>query len=148
MHPIACEKVWAIVWACSGGLFVNIRNRMIFAYEGSPSLMLKQRESSIFQGKIPPKNMPRYKNLSEFSARNSGNMREKNGGMSGKLSQQELPHQRHTRTPCTETVPYYIPLICPLIHSLSSKTTLSHISIQNMSHSVYSHRKSQNRAFH
>lgn len=80
MHPIACEKVWAIVWACSGGLFVNIRNRMIFAYEGSPSLMLKQRESSIFQGKIPPKNMPRYKNLSEFSARNSGNMREKNGG--------------------------------------------------------------------
>lgn len=113
MHPIACEKVWAIVWACSGGLFVNIRNRMIFAYEGSPSLMLKQRESSIFQGKIPPKNMPRYKNLSEFSARNSGNMREKNGGMSGKLSQQELPHQRHTRTLCTETVPYHIPAHLP-----------------------------------
>ncbi len=101
-----------------------------------------------FSRKDSPKNMPRYKNLSEFSARNSGNMREKNGGMSGKLSQQELPYQRHARTPCTETVPYYIPLICPLIHSLSSKTTLSHISIQNMSHSVYSHRKSQNRAFH
>ena len=147
MHPIACEKVWAIVWACSGGLFVNIRNRMIFAYEGSPSLMLKQRESSIFQGKIPPKYAQIQKSERVFSPeqRKYGG---KEWGMSGKLSQQELPHQRHARTPCTETVPYYIPLICPLIHSLSSKTTLSHISIQNMSHSVYSHRKSQNRAFH
>ena len=47
-----------------------------------------------FSRKDSPKNMPRYKNLSEFSARNSGNMREKNGGMSGKLSQQELPPRK------------------------------------------------------
>lgn len=93
--------------------------------------------------------MPGYNNLSEFSAGDSENMRKKNGEMSGNLSQQELPHQRHTRTLCTETVPYHIPAhLPPLIHPLSSKITLSHISNQNMTHSVYSYRKSQNRTFH
>ena len=40
-------------------------------------------------------------------------MRKKNGEMSGNLSQQELPHQCHTRTLCTETVSYYIPAHLP-----------------------------------
>lgn len=78
-----------------------------------PFLNAKAARKFNFSRKDPPKNMPRYKNLSEFSARNSGNMREKNGEMSGNLSQQELPHQCHTRTLCTETVSYYIPAHLP-----------------------------------
>lgn len=55
MRPIACEMVWAIAWASSGSLFVNIRNRTIFAYEGSPSLMLKKQEGSISLELFPQK---------------------------------------------------------------------------------------------
>ena len=95
-----------------------------------------------FSRKDSPKNMPRYKNLSEFSARNSGNMREKNGGMSGKLSQQELPHQRHTRTLCTETVPYHIPAhLPPNSFAEFENDFIAYIDSEHVSLSLFSSKK-------
>ena len=94
-----------------------------------------------FSRKDSPKNMPRYKNLSEFSARNSGNMREKNGGCLGTFHSKNFPISATQGRPARRPSPIISRSFAPNSFAEFENDFIAYIDSEHVSLRLFSSKK-------